>query len=152
MRYEYIHPFVKTAVHVLECTIPGTHTRGDVTVVRGDRIGGEVHVVIALAGDSPGSVIISMKTETAKSICSHLLGAATEELTPAALDALAELGNMIAGNSVGTLNDLGFDFTVAPPIVSVKDDTAGYGDREALRIPLLSAWGEMNVNVMLGAD
>lgn len=152
MRLEYIRPFVNTTLQVLGDTIPGASSRGAVTVVRRDQLGGEVHVVIDIGGDSEGDVVISMGAETALCICSHLLGARTDSLTPAALDALAELGNMIAGNSVGTLNDLGFDFTVSPPRVRVNKDRAVYSDKEVLQIPLHSGCGEMNVNVMLGTD
>ena len=115
MRYDYIAPFIATTLRILQMVLPGSVRQGDPVMVRADEVAGEVRVVIAIPGDSPGAVILAMDGVTALAVCSSLLGARIEALTAAALDALAELGNMIAGNAVSSLNDLGFDLRVSPP-------------------------------------
>jgi CheY-specific phosphatase CheX len=153
MRYDYIDPFVGSTLRVLDQVIPGPARRGDIAMLRRDQIRGEVTVAITITGDSEGDVIISMDTQTALRVCSILTGSPAGGLTPEARDSLAELGNMIAGNAVSALNDLGFDFTVTPPEVAVNADTAALrGDREAMQIPLAAEWGQMTMNVLLGAD
>ncbi len=153
MRYDYIDPFVSTTLQVLRRMIPGDISRGEVTVLRGDRIWGEVMVVIRVTGESEGDVIIGMNTATALGISSVLTRATFDALTQNALDPIAELCNMIAGNAVSALNDLGFDFSVNPPNVTVRAGAASeYKDREALQIPLILECGEMTMNVLLGTD
>jgi chemotaxis protein CheX len=153
MRYDYIDPVVSTTLRVLGTAIPGTARRGEVTMLRGDQVRGEVSVVIGMTGDAEGDVVISMNTETALNVCSFLLGSKTDALDPNALDALGELGNMIAGNAVSALNDLGFDFSMKVPGVSADGGKrAGAPDQEALQIPLASPCGEMNMNLILGSE
>lgn len=153
MRYEYIDPFVNSALRVLRTAVPGTARRGEITMLRADQIGEGVNVVIGITGESEGDIIISMEVGTALAISSRLLGSQTAALTDDALDVLGELGNMIAGNAVSALNDQGFDFNVMSPVVSVGGGKPSWcGDRETLQIPLSSGCGEMNMHVMLGVD
>ncbi len=152
MRYEYVNPFINTALRVLGSAVPGMARRGEVTALQGDQIRAEVSVAVRIAGDSEGDVIISMGTGTALGICSILLGSRIDSLTAPALDALTELGNMIAGNAVSELNDLGFDFTMNTPFVITGSGNPARSNREAVQIPLVSDCGEMNINILLGAD
>jgi chemotaxis protein CheX len=153
MRYEYIEPFIGSTLRILERTVPGTTRHGELVMVRGDEVRDDVRVVISITGDSQGDVILSMEEATALAVCAGLLGSRTEGLTPRALDALAELGNMIAGNGVSSLNDLGFDLTVMPPFVAVHGgSTAGDREREAMRIPFDSPCGPMSIHLILGHD
>lgn len=153
MRYDYIHPFVGTTLRILDLTLPGTTQQGDPVMLPGDQVRGEVQVVIGITGEAAGDVILSMEATTALALCSTLLGTRIEGFTAAARDALAELGNMIAGNALSSLNDLGFDLNVNPP--SVFFDHAGRGaDRglEAMQIPLAGPCGPMSINLLLGGD
>jgi chemotaxis protein CheX len=153
MRYEYIEPFVGSTLRTLERTVPGTVRHGDVVMVREDEVRGDVRVMISITGDSQGDVILGMEEATALGVCAGLLGSPVNALTPLALDALAELGNMIAGNGVSCLNDLGFDLSVMPPGVTVQAGRAESGrERDAMRIPLDSPWGPMSINLILRHD
>ncbi len=153
MRFDYINPLVTTTQEVLDCTLHQTVSRGEVVVLQGDSIYGDVVVSVRITGDSEGDLLLSMDDLTALRICSTLTGDRIDTLTPENLDALVELGNMIAGNAVSALNDLGFDFSILPPEVSVRTHAASsLFKREALRIPLMSDCGEVDVNVFLGAE
>ncbi len=153
MRYEFIGPFVGTSVRVLETVVPGTHRTGDAVMVSGDQVKGEVRIVIAITGDTQGDVTICMDRTTATAVCTALLGAPVKDLTPEACDALAELGNMIAGNAVSSLNDLGFDLAVARPDVRVEADVpAGDRAREAMQVSLACPCGPLTVNLNLGTN
>jgi chemotaxis protein CheX len=153
MRYEYIDPFVTTTIRVLDSTIPGTVRRGDVTVLQGDRMKGDVAVLVRITGDAEGDIILSMDTTTALKICSSLFREEFTSLSPKSVDALLELANMITGNAVSALNDQGFDFTVSPPEVVARDHGRGtFPNVESLQIPLFSDCGEMMMNVILGTD
>ena len=152
MRYDYIDPFVATTLRVLGSTIRGTVRQGDVTVLQGDRMKGDVAVMVRVTGDAEGDVILSMETATALKICSALFGKDFESMSPQSEDALMELANMITGNAVSALNDQGFDFAVSPPAVITREGTAGSAASvESMQIPLFSDCGEMTMNVVLSA-
>ncbi len=153
MRYDYIDPLVTTTIRVLDNTIRGTFRRGDVTVLQGERMKGDVAVLVRISGDAEGDIILSMDTATALRICSSLFREEFQALTPRSMDALLELANMISGNAISALNDQGFDFTVSPPVVITKEGGAGdLSGVESLQIPLFSDCGDMTMNVVLGAD
>lgn len=153
MRYEYIDPFVTTTIRVLDSTIPGNIRKGDITVLQGDRMKGDVAVLVRITGDAEGDIILSMETATALRICASLFREDFATMTPRSVDALMEIANMITGNAVSALNDQGFDFAVSPPIVITRDDGREHlPDVESLQIPLFSECGEMVMNVVLGSD
>ncbi len=153
MRYDYIDPFVTTTIRVLDSTIRGAVRKGDVTVLEGERIKGDVAVRMRISGDVEGDIILSMDTATALKVSTALLGEVFASVTPQSEDALMELANMITGNAVSVLNDQGFDFSVSPPAVIRKKDL-GEPSREveSLQIPLFSDCGEMTMNVALGTE
>jgi chemotaxis protein CheX len=153
VRYEYIDPFVTTTMRVLDSAIPGTVRRGDVTVLQGDRMKGDVAVRVRITGDAEGDIILSMDTATALRICTALFREEFPSMTPKSVDALMELANMITGNAISALNDQGFDFTVFPPTVLTRDDGRKQLPHvESLQIPLFFECGEMVMNVVLGSD
>lgn len=153
MRFDYVDPFVSTAMRVLAGALRTPVQRGDVSLTPDGRISGDVAIVVRILGDPEGNIILTMNTETALGACSALIGAECGSLTPLGMDALSELANMITGNAVSALNDLGFDFTVLPPLVIDNASTDGNMARiEALRIPLQTLCGEVIVNVALGAE
>lgn len=153
MRYDYIDPLVRTAQEVLNCTLNQRISAGNLAVLEGEGIYGDVVVVVRIAGDAEGDLLLTMDDATALRVCAALLHAEFDALTPEAMDALGELGNMIAGNAVSALNDLGFDFSIRPPEVRVRACVASdLGGREGLRIPLLSACGQVDASFFLGAE
>ena len=152
MRYEYIDPFVTTTIRVLDTAIRGTVRKGDVTVLQGDRVKGEVAVLVRITGDAEGDIILSMETTTALKICSLLFCEDFPAMTARSVDALMEIANMITGNAVSALNDQGFDFVVSPPEVMTRDGAGPLPGVESMQIPLFSECGEMTMNVVLGTD
>jgi chemotaxis protein CheX len=153
MRFDYIDPFVSTTIRVLDGAIRCAVRRGDVSVLQGNRIKGEVAVQVNITGDAQGDVILSMDTNTALKICGTLFGRDFDAMSPSGTDALLELANMITGNAVSALNDQGFDFSVSPPSVITRDGgTGSIAAVESLEIPLFSDCGEMTMNVVLGTE
>ena len=74
-------------------------------------------VVIGLTGDLHGQAIISMKQETACHIASVMMGGAPAELNEVTRSAVGELANMIIGNSVTLLSQVGVMLDITPPSV-----------------------------------
>ncbi len=153
MKYEYIDPFVTMTMRVLDGAIRGAVRRGDIAVLRGERIKGDLAIQTRIAGDAEGDAILSMDTATALGVCALLTGEDITTMTPRSMDALMELANVITGNAVSALNDHGFDFTVSPPEMIARDgDMKQLPDVVSLQIPLLSECGDMTMSVFLGTE
>ena len=151
MRYEYIEPFVVSTMKVLDSVISSDIAKGNISLVKGDEINGDVTIVISLGGDTEGNILLSMDMDTAVKLCSTMTGGAEScGLTPLGLDSISELANMIAGNATTVLNDMGYDFTLSPPIVIRKEEIKDKAiPDEAFQIPLFTEFGEITMNVIL---
>lgn len=150
MRYEYIEPFIISTIRVLDSVIQSDISRGEISLVRNADFSGELSVVIPLSGDAEGSIVLNMDNDTALRICALMNGEPFESVSPLVMDSIAELANMIAGNSTSRLNELGHDFSVAPPAVLRRE---GPGRRtpavEAFQVPLFTECGEVTMNIAL---
>lgn len=153
MRYEYIGPFVDSTIKVLDSVIQSDIAKGDISLVRSDEINNEIAIMIRLKGDSEGSIILNMDTETAIRVCSLMNGEDFNCLTPIAMDTISELANMIAGKATSALNDMGFDFNVCPPLIAKENDISSKTLQvEIFQIPLYTEYGEITINVALRTD
>ena len=150
MRYEYIEPFVNTTLRVLDRVIQCDVVKGVPSLVKYDTITEDVAIIVRLQGDSEGSIVLSMPAGTALGVCSVMFGEDFKILSPAGMDAIAELANMIAGNTTSVLNDMGFDFKVSPPLVVTKNFLMGKTlEVEGFQVPLFTEYGEIFINVSM---
>lgn len=150
MRYEYIEPFVNTTMRVLDRVIQCDVTRGIASLAKNNTITEDVAIIVKLRGDSEGSIILSMPEDTALGVCSAMFGEDFEILSPAGMDAIAELANMIAGNTASMLNDMGFDFMVSTPLIVTRNYmTEKALEVETFRVPLFTEYGEMIIDVAM---
>lgn len=147
MKLEYIDPFVSSTVRVLKTVLQSDICQGEIALLRGHELTGEVSVVIGLS-EAPGeNVILNMHTGTALGLCGAMNGAPCTALDGAALDAIGELANMVAGNAVSALSEQGFPYSIRPP------ETVGLADLprlteglELLQVPVTSEHGLITVN------
>jgi len=147
MKFEYIGPFVSSTMSVLKTVFQCDVEQGDVSLCRGTDLGGDISVVIGLHDHAGESVILNMDPATAKSICTAMNGVDCGSADPLGADTLGELANMIAGNAVSALGDLGFSFSVQPPVaVSRKDLSLITEGLELFQVLITSQYGSITVN------
>ncbi len=147
MKLEYIGPFVSSTMSVLKNVFQSDVEQGDVSLCRGSELGGDVSVVIGLHDQRGESVILNMEPATAKSICTAMNGKDCSASDPLGADTLGELANMIAGNAVSALGDLGFDFSVQPPITVSRNDLAVITEGlELFQVLVTSPHGNITIN------
>jgi chemotaxis protein CheX len=153
MRYEYIEPFVLSTMKVIDTVMQSDISMGKVSLLRSSEIDGDLAILIRLRGYSDGCIILNMKTETAMKICNVMLDGSFETLMPIGMDSIAELANMIAGNAISVINDLGYEFMIDPPLIvlrdRIRDETP---DIEVFQIPLFTECGEIVMNIALGTN
>jgi chemotaxis protein CheX len=149
MRYEYIGPFVDSTIKVLDKTIQCDISKGNISLVDADKITGDIAVIIKVKDESEGSVILNMSDDTALKLCEVMTGEQGASYS-FELDSICELANMITGNAISALNDMGYDFNVFPPLIierkSISKKTDGL---EIFQVPLFTEYGEVSVNVAL---
>ena len=147
MKLEYIEPFVTAVTTVLTAVLRSDVVRDDFVLLRGHELSGDIVVMIGLAEQQSESIILNMDAETANRIGAAMTDDACSGLDVDCMDALGELANMIAGNAVSALWDLGYTFTINPPAAVNRGDipavTAGL---ELFQVPVRTDFGGVTVN------
>lgn len=151
MKVEYISPFVEASLNVTQMLLHVTAERGQLSARPQVFTSQQVNIVCGITGDVEGQVIYGMSIIAADKIASLMLGAPVVTFDQLAASAIAELGNMISGNSLTLLAQAGYRCTITPPTIvkgsNVKISTL---DIPALVIPMkLPGIGEFEINVSL---
>ncbi|MDF2614938.1 MAG: CheC protein [Clostridia bacterium] len=118
MKVEYINPFVEASQNIIRQTTGLDPVLGSIYTKDIPKKGEHVAVLIGITGSIQGTVIMSFKKPLACKIVSFMLGGMpVPELDEIAKSAIAELCNMILGNtaSIFSQKDIGVDIT--PPTV-----------------------------------
>lgn len=150
MRAEFINPFVKGATDVLTMMLAVTPSLGTVSARPKMFTTKTINVVCGITGDLQGQVIYGMNADVAERFARAMLGGmeVDDEL---AISSLAELGNMISGNSLTILASQGFTCDITPPsIIRGTDVVISTVHIPALVIPVeLANHGALEINVSL---
>jgi len=151
MKVEYVSPFVEAAVKVMTALLQVTPERGTLSARPQVFTTQQVNIICGITGDVEGQVIFGMSIVAADRIASRMLGSPVVTFDQLAASAIAELGNMISGNSMTLLHGQGFTCDITPPTIikgsNVKISTL---DIPALVIPMrLKDIGEFEINVSI---
>ena len=152
MRVEYINPFVESAYNVLTEVLGTEINRGELYLKSTSMPVLGVAAVVGLAGDVEGRVLFDMTTETAVNIAGAMLEGMDLD-KPSALDdmgkaTITELANMITGQAVTKLHNLGFQFDLTPPAIFTGENMeVSDTGVEALIVPMELPQGKIEINV-----
>lgn len=149
MRMELIQPFINAADAVLAETLHGPAHIFDVSMEEKVYRRKGIAAMVVIEGQIEGRVIFDADTATAAAIARELWAGeeGTEELIR---EALFELANLVIGNAVTTLNDLGFHFRVCPPQLHCADEGEGPSyDTETLVMCFDSPKGKVFLNIAI---
>ena len=152
MRVEYINPFVEAAYNILTEVLNVEVKRGELYLKSTSMPVLGVAAIIGLAGDVEGRVLIDMDKATAIKVASAMLeGMDMEpitELNDLGKATVTELANMITGQAVTKLHNLGFKFDLTPPAIFTGDNMeVSNADVEALIVPMEVPQGKIEINV-----
>ncbi|MBI3354496.1 MAG: chemotaxis protein CheX [Nitrospirae bacterium] len=148
MRLDHINPFIEAARYVLS-EISHLDIKGGEPSLKHSPIPTKDNVIIiGIAGDMEGRVIFEMDDKAALTLAGIMNNTKFEQLNPIAIDSLSELTNMMIGNAVSRLNDMGFNFTVTPPtFLKGRDMISSTSQIETLVINLSAEYGEVTLNI-----
>lgn len=154
MRVEYINPFVESAYSVLTEVLSAEVNRGELYLKSTSMPVLGVAAVVGLAGDVEGRVLFDMTKETAVNIAAAMLEGMDLE-KPTELDdmgkaTITELANMITGQAVTKLHNLGFQFDLTPPAIFTGENMeVSDTGVEALIVPMEIPQGKIEINVAI---
>ncbi|MFP4378299.1 MAG: chemotaxis protein CheX [Spirochaetales bacterium] len=154
MRVEYINPFVESATNVLREVLQGDVSRGELYLKSTAAPVLGVAAIIGLAGDVEGRVLLDMSRATAIQVANAMLATmemeAISDLNDMGRATITELANMITGQAVTKLHNLGFKFDLTPPALVTGDNMEiSNTDVEALIVPMEITQGKIEINVAI---
>ncbi len=118
MKQEYINSFVESSQSVIAQVTGMQSTIGTIEVKDIPYTSDSVVVLIGLTGQLYGSVIISLSKGLACNIASIMMGGMeVTELDEISKSAIAELGNMVMGNTANSLSQQNITVDITPPTV-----------------------------------
>ena len=152
MRVEYINPFVESAYNVLKEVLQTEVNRGELYLKSSSTPVLGVAAIVGLAGDVEGRVLFDMSMESAIAVASKMLTSMDmepiAELNDMGKATITELANMITGQAVTKLHNLGFKFDLTPPaIITGQNMEVTDPDFEALIVPMTVPMGKIEINV-----
>lgn len=150
MRIDYINPFVDSAVHIISETVTKNIRKGELELSTKFTPMSGVAIIVGLAGEVTGRVIIDMSQETALDIASIMNNEKMTTFDEMVAATLTELANMIVGNAITTLHELGFKFDLTPPAMLTGQNLMISDNKmESLIVPIELPQGNLAINVAL---
>lgn len=155
MKADYVNPFVKSAIMVLEQYIPNIEIeRGDLDVVEPPYQSLGAATYLGITGDLDGRVIYDMSRDTAKKVAGTMNGEEFDELNDMVRSTIQEVGNMVTGNASTNLQqsvEASASFDISPPSMIVGEETeiSDQVNNNLLQIPLHTNLGDIIINIII---
>lgn len=151
MKAEFLNPFVKSIIQIIENTVSETPEKGQVYLRDKYPYGSaDVAIIVGITGVLSGQVILSLPLDCAKGIAARMLmEESIPELDEYAQSALGEMANMITANATIGLADAGFTCDITPPSV-ITGRNIEISCQEGIKtivIPLKLSMGAVEVNL-----
>lgn len=122
MKQEYINPFIESSINVIT-EITGLKPRlGKAYIKNVPYATTQLVVLIGLAGEIRGNVIISFNNKLACQIASIMICEDISELDEISKSAISELSNVIVGNAISIFSLNNIDIDITPPTVLTGDN------------------------------
>ena len=148
MRVEYVNPFVESAIKVLSSTVSEYVKREELFLRPKMCPAMGVTVIVGLAGQISGRVIIDMSRETGLKIASTMNDETLTEYDELVVSTITELANMITGKAVTWLTELGFQFDITPPALFIGDNIQISGNNvEVMVVPIELPQGRLEISI-----
>lgn len=151
MKAEYVNPFLEAFDNVIQQIMSVKVEKGNLYIKEGTQKGQDVIISIGVVGDLTGNIIMNMSETTAKDIASKMMyGMEVKTLDDMAKSAIAELGNMVAGNATAYFSKMGVNINITPPNMFAGKDITIYTYKvRTICVPLIVAGDVVEIDVAL---
>jgi chemotaxis protein CheX len=151
MNVEYINPFIKATLYVLESISSMKVESKKIYLKKDNAARGDVSSIIGLSGDLEGSVSVTFTENIILPLVSEMLDEEMTELDEDVKDAVGEIANMISGHARKSLESMGKSLKAAIPTVVIgKNHSISHiTDKQILALPFMTEHGEFTIEVCL---
>lgn len=152
MKQEYVHPFLESALVVIEQVAGVRPSAGEFGVKELIRHDQYLWIHIGMTGQMSGDIIHGLHEGVALKIVSAMMGGyVLEELGELGHSAISELSNMISGNASTILYNQGVHVDITPPkILSSVEESGIIRVSRVLSIPLvMEGIGELDIQLLI---
>lgn len=150
MKVEFINPFVESAVSVLKDMCGFNITKGQLSLKKSAITTLGVAPIIGVTGDVSGRVIYDMSRATALKLVSIMNGEEITDFNDLAQSTIAELSNIITGNTISLLSGSGYRVDITPPTLFMGDNlVVSKAEALTLVVPIVTDAGDIYINVAL---
>jgi len=149
MDVKYVNPFIVGLQNIFNMLNMSSIQRTGLAKREKLKTDNEVNIIIGLVGDLKGNVVLSLPETTAKNIASTMMGGMpVPELDMMPKSALCELSNMVAGNSMSQLEQMGTKVDITPPmLINGKNMITMISQVETLVISFKCNEGNLEMNI-----
>lgn len=151
MDIKHINPFIGGLLNVSGMLGLGDMQRTGISKRAKLQTEHDVNIIIGLVGGLRGNVVFSMHEATACNIASTMMGGMpVSQFDMMPRSALCEMANMIAGNSVSNLEQMGSLVDITPPtLVSGKNMISLISQVETLVVQFNAKEGLLELNIAI---
>lgn len=147
---KFIKPIYNSSSRVLNNMLDLNVNKGSISTQENPIITQELNISIGVTGDLEGNIFFSLPEELALNIVEEMSGMPTESIDSFATSAIAELANIISGNSITELNKQNYQCNISPPqIISGAKNQVSVATEEIIILPLKTELGDFIVNISL---
>jgi len=149
MKVEYINPFIQAAQGVFKTLLDTETTLGKVYLKASPFSVSDMVIMIGVVGQIRGQVCLELTAGTAEKIVSTMMGGITDvNMDEIGISAIAELGNMIMGNTCTIFSKNNISIDITPPTVLSGDEIKISNKVATITIPIIiEDYGIININV-----
>jgi chemotaxis protein CheX len=123
---DYINPFIEATIHTFQTMCSVTPVRTRLALKGKDEEVYGVCGIIGLAGEATGAVVLNFPEQVAVAMVSTFVGETMTEISPAVMDGVGELANIIAGDARNRIMKKGYAFEIGlPKIVAGRSFVIG---------------------------
>ena len=150
MNVEYINPFIEASKNVLKGAANIDISLGKIYMKVSPYMSDCVAIIVGVTGKIRGQVTFAISKDVSCKIAScMMMGMPVIELDEMAKSALAELGNMIMGNTATIFYGKGLQIDITPPTILTGDNIQFSTNKtQTVTVPiLLSIGGNIDIDV-----
>lgn len=149
MKAEYLNPFIEGAHLVFNSLIETEVKIGKIYLKPSPFSVSDMIILIGVVGEIRGQVCLELSFDTAKKIASTMMGCIeVVDMDEISTSAIAELCNMIMGNTCSIFSKNKVNIDISPPTILSGDKIKISNNIATIVIPLnLENYGTININV-----
>ncbi len=150
MKAEHINPFIISVCKIMKDMCMLDLKIGKPSLKAGSYLPDSSLIKLGLLGNLKGEVVLNINHDTAIGIVSKMIMTPVEAIDELGQSAIAELGNMIAGNAATVFANNSIIIDITPPSYCVGEQYQN-GEKELFSIPFSSDIGDLSVDIFLSA-